>query len=465
VDAAEQPIADAEVWVARKGRLPFTKGKDHLLGATGPDGRAMIDTAGLVSPQEVVVGKAGYLSQRCSIEASRTVLLHLNDSECLRVICVEHYTARPLEGVWFCASTRGFDGLAEEDLEQTSLIDGCPAPEDEHPVSVGRSLADGTVFLRGLPKCNPSLWVDLPGYALVDGPGMTPPDNERVACPGRVYKYEFAAFFACGLLVRGDEIVSISGNVDGKILISQDGSIQKTTDLLKKAYPDAMIYVLPKRDPTKPLTTTLTVELAHKGARKVELEFQTISAFLEAGPTVLDASLLPSGASPASRVAFEIRNPDGTPLPGLRFFLERDREIVKRIVSGSETLLVPGTYSIAAQDPTVGNSLPPESQNLQCRESPDGVQNWSVILTRNLYKVSLRSSASESDDGIVGRSIRLASASGGRMDVLLEKDGSTEVLLPEGRFRVLVVSDGVEAEVASFAVGPAEDSVVQLPAR
>jgi len=460
-DETKQPVPGAGAWLAPGEARWLARDDATLVGVTDADGRLALGLEQCGLGSSVIVGRHGYVTQAVVLATLEEHVV-LKRGEAVDFKCVDRRGV-PLGGVVVRASMRPMDIAEDWMLRAAAQPMGAPGLDPAHAIHVGVSDATGTARVQGLQPGEVAWEASAEGYMITEGPGLKPPDNERVTCPGRTYTLVFTPMYAIGLVTRGDELGDCRGHPSGNWVYSALGAYQtrRVTERLKALHPEWIVAVLGIADPDKPLVMNYELLFAERGPVQREIPFKPLGELLRDGPVVVDVSTLArSERCHAKDVMIRLINRDGTTIPSCRLALGNPAAPHKPVIMTSdERQRVPlGTYRVSTHLTAVNNSMIQPCEVVIDADS-DVID---VPLTRELRRVRVTKTAS-SGRPPRGGVLVFEKDNGGKMSVVFGSASSIEDWLPLARFTVTLDCPGYRPTSATFDVVSGEDVQLELP--
>lgn len=457
VDNRGAALSAAGVWTASTTRSAYRRDGPGFVGSTDQNGRLAIDAA-----LNLVVGKQGYLPRSVDITLGEHHRVELQGSPRLEVLCIEEGTRRPVADVELIAAPFA---LPDDWFSHFDTYVGEVSPPDTSlAVLAARSSPEGVLRLEGLPACVPRWHVRRQGFGIVDGPGMRPPDNTRLAIPG-CYTLVLAPLVACGFRVIGDELIgSRFGFTNARLGGLAEWEAAQVRSALRKKFPGAAIFVAAHGPQTGPTTVNLTLQLASKGEHEASFDLMPLADFEARGPVEFNATPLPAGErSGAVSVVIHVVNGDGLPLLERKLMLSPDGIGIQPATSSKPFLAAPGMYRITALEPTINHSLPRGCEiEVASRPSPSTAtpQEFTIQMTRTLFWVEFQ----RKDRDTVRDSVKLTHANGGTLSLSFAGKDSVEAWLPAGEITARFQSALGENRTSTLTVErSANPQIFRLP--
>jgi hypothetical protein len=372
------------------------------------------------------------------LERGKKHVVTLKRGAVVELICLDQESGSPLAGVHAV--------MSQGDIPQNWWPNRKPEVDDEVPdtrnakqLFYGVSGKDGRIAISGLAPCVPTWRAILPGYALTEGPAITPTSTAGMAVPGS-YTLRFTPLMACGYLVKGDNQIWMSGGLDHQEnqyfagLAAHHAALMR--EQLATQFPGARLFVLPVIKPLTPMKFQFKLQLERVGEYELELPLLSIADFERSGPVVIDTgSLAAKPRRPLGQLRIELVNGNGSKLSNCGLLLKQiDGDTFLSIRSDASNWLPPGRYSIAGTQQSLTSSLPNPCiveviEQKQAAIPPQtGPQIEQVRLGRTLHKVRVE------HKGKGNFLFARRAESTAQLNVQIESPEALELLLPQGRF-------------------------------
>lgn len=459
-DEVNQPLAGTGAWRLGDESRWLLREAPSFLGATAADGRLALEREPMGTV--VLVARHGFLTESVPLSGGSDQRVRLRRGEPVEFRCLDQ-AKQPLPGVVVRASMSPIDINEDWPPLARALAEGGPGLDPARAVHFAVSDASGMVRVYGLSPGEVAWEAYAEGYMITAAPGLRPPDNERVTCPGRQYTLQFAPVYAHAFVVRGDRVSHCQGKPNGNWVYSALGAYQiaRVTKRLQNAHPEWHVNAMAIADVEKPLTMTWDLVLAETGPQRITIPFRPLADLLRHGPEVIDmTSKARSSEVHAREVTVRLLNGDGKELSGCTIALaDKQRDKMLFLRSGQRRSVPVGTYGITAAEASVNNSLPlPRLLTVDC--SADVID---ISLTRELRKVRVTKTTPDRADPPKMGALLFKHSNGGTMQVLFGDDPYVEAHLPLGRVTAELDRHGHLTARTEFDVVSGKDVAVEIP--
>lgn len=464
-------LAEAGVWEDDGDTEVLVRSQQQFLGATGSDGTFSLDL-GEADRLALVVGKAGFLSTRCTAEVARATHVSLRRGGRLEFLCKDLADA-PVAGVLVGVSR----SILPPEWHGTLTAEGAiPGAIPRIALITGTSDAAGRAVLSGVPEGSQAWDVFVPGYFLVNGPGLRPPDTTGVTCPGPSYVLTFAPFGVAACVVRHDEQVWYRGSPGADSLGVAWGGRQEeqVEQALRRQHPNAIVSVLPLATFAGRPVLELDVLLRERGRHAMEVPYVSWREWEAQGPVVIDARELAVREPRCGRIDIRIRNGDGQLLEAVGLELHAlgagggSAGLMSMPRTGETHHCPVGRYRVMAREPSVQNLLPQDTVVEVGEAVGDAATVWEVQLTRTLFPVRLQKRVEPARWSRPGGNVILRFENGATRALALDAQDRADVYVAAGRVTAELRWNRARVGPVEFMVGgqgSVERQIVELLVR